>query len=189
MSVRPCQLQTFRVEITATPAQRARAYDLLEAGGDVWAWCIDRYHARRRAKEPQANSNIELWPELRVHGPFGDLSMTCAQDVAKNWSAVYFEAKRRQKAGECATLPLRKRRLVPVTCRKGKFILTPSTGDARARVRLETARSAPTLDLRLSHDHPYDEDLVRSVRLHGKPETSSSTSPRGSVCQRHRSLR
>ena len=63
----------------------------------------------------QANANTQLWPELKAHGSFGELSMHAAQDVAKNWSAAFFEAKRRQISGGCASLPLRNRRLVPVT--------------------------------------------------------------------------
>lgn len=55
----------------------------MEAAGDVWAWVIDRFHARVRAGLPNANSLGELWPDQKGHGPFGDLSVHCAQDVTK----------------------------------------------------------------------------------------------------------
>ena len=42
-----CVVRTFRVKVMSTPAKRRQAQALLMAGGDVWAWCIDRYHARR----------------------------------------------------------------------------------------------------------------------------------------------
>ena len=52
-----------------------------------------------------------------------------------------------------------------VTWRKGEFRLRPATDHTRARVELSMRRRADNLVLALSHDHPYDPDLVRSVRL------------------------
>src|SRR6516165_8726046 len=99
-------------KVMATVAKKARAYGLMVAGGDVWAWVIDRFHQRARAGLANANSLAELWPDQKAHGPFGELTAHCAQDVTKAWSAAFFEATRRRKAGGEARLPLKKHRLV-----------------------------------------------------------------------------
>ena len=115
--------------------------------------------------DSDANSLVQLWPDQKAHGPFGDPSAHCAQDLTKAWSAACFQTIRRRKLGGEAALPLKKRYLFPVTWRKGEFTLHRSTEQARARVELATRRGAENLVLSLSHDHPYDPGLVRSVRL------------------------
>jgi putative transposase len=160
-----CVVRTFRVKVMATPAKKSRAHDLLVSGGDAWAWCIDRFHARISDGLPNANSVVGIWPDQKGHGPFGELMSDCAQDVTRGWSAAYFETMKRRKNGEQARLPLRKRWVVPVTWRKGRFDLVPLVNGQRARVRLGTARGYPDLELALSVDHPYDPELVRAVRL------------------------
>ena len=120
---------------------------------------------RASARLPNANSLTDLWPDQKAHGPFGDLTAHCAQDLTKAWSAAFFETTRRKKAGEKARLPLKKRYVVPITWRKGEFRLRPATDHTRARVELSTRRGTDSLVLALSHDHPYDPSLVRSVRL------------------------
>jgi hypothetical protein len=58
--------------------------------------------------------------------------------------------------------------------------LRPCTGQESARVELATGRRAENLVLALSHDHPYDPGLVRSVRpWSAKPASSSWTSQPG----------
>jgi IS605 OrfB family transposase len=158
------EIRSYRVKVMSTRAKHRRATAMLVAGGDAWSFCIDRFHARIRAGLPNANSLIQLWPDQKAHGPFGDLSAHCAQDITKAWSSAYFEAIRR-KLGLRAALPLKKHHLVPVTWRKGEFTLVPSTGRTRARVELATRRRTEKLVLALSHDHPYDCELVRCVRL------------------------
>jgi hypothetical protein len=158
-------IRSYRLKVMSTSAKHQRADGLLVAGGDTWAWCIDRFRARLREGLPNANSLTELWPEQKAHGPFGDLTAHCAQDLTKAWSAAFFETTRREKAGMRARLPVKKRYLVPVTWRKGEFRLRPATDHTRARVELSMRRRADNLVLALSHDHPYDPDLVRSVRL------------------------
>jgi transposase len=158
-------VRTFRVKVMATPGKKKRARALLVAGGDTWAWCIDRFNGRAGSGLPSANSLVQMWPDQKAHAPFGELSVHCAQDVTKAWSAAFFETMRRKKAGKVARLPLRKRWLVPVTWRKGEFTLAPKSGGRRATVVLATARGYPNLALSLSHDHPYDPGLVRAVRL------------------------
>jgi putative transposase len=157
--------RTFRVKVMATPAKKARAYNLLVSGGDTWAWCIDRFHTRLRDELPNANSMVEMWPDQKRHGPFGQLTAHCAQDVTKAWSAAFFETMKRRKKGEQTRLPLRKRWLVAVTWRKGEFALSAASEVRRARAVLSTARGYANLELALSGDHPYDPELVRAVRL------------------------
>jgi putative transposase len=106
-----------------------------------------------------------MWPDQKRHGPFGQLTAHCAQDVTKAWSAAFFETMKRRKKGEQARLPLRKRWLVPVTWRKGEFALSAASEGRRARAVLSTARGYASLELALSGDHPYDPELVRAVRL------------------------
>jgi hypothetical protein len=96
-------------KVMATVAKKARAYGLMVAGGDVWAWVIDRFHERARAGLANANSLVELWPNQKAPGPFGELTAHCAQEVTKAWSAAFFGATRRKKAGQDAGLPLRRR--------------------------------------------------------------------------------
>jgi hypothetical protein len=82
-----CVARTFRVKVMSSPAKQRRAKEMLVAAGDTWAWTIDRFHRRRRADSPGSNSASDLWPEIRAHGSFGELTMHCAQDVAKCCSA------------------------------------------------------------------------------------------------------
>jgi hypothetical protein len=35
-----------------------------------------------------ADSLVQLWPDQKAHGPFGDLSAHCAQDLTSTWSAA-----------------------------------------------------------------------------------------------------
>ena len=132
---------------------------------DTWAWCIDRFHARIRDGLPNANSLVQMWPDQKGHGAFGELSVHCAQDVTKAWSAAFFETMKRRKKGEQASLPLRKRWLVPVTWRQGEFALSAASEGRWARAMLCTGRGYANLGLALSGDHPYDPELVRAVRL------------------------
>jgi transposase len=158
-------VRTFRTKVTAGKGKTKRAFALLESAGDAWAWVIDRFYDRQRAGLPNANSLVELWPEQKAHGPFGDLTAHCAQDVTKAWSTAFFEVLKRTRSGEKASLPLKKRRLVPVRWRKGEFTLTPACGRRRARVELCARRGVKNLVLPLSQDHPYAPDTVREVKL------------------------
>jgi hypothetical protein len=63
-----CVVRTFRVKVMATPAKKARAYNLLVSGGDAWAWCTDRFHTRIRDGLPNANSLVQMWPDQKRHG-------------------------------------------------------------------------------------------------------------------------
>src|SRR5712692_4962207 len=133
-------VRSFRVKVMATKGKNRQAFGLLVAGGDMWAWCIDRFHARIREGLPNANSPAQMWPDQKAHGPFGDMTAHCAQDVTKAWSQAFFEVMRKRKTGEKASLPLKKRRLMPVSWRKSEFHLIPSTPTSRARVELSMRR-------------------------------------------------
>src|SRR5260370_1828096 len=114
-------VRSFRMTVMAAGGKRERCVALLEDAGDVWAWCIDRFHDRLRRGLPSANSVTEMWPDQKAHGPFGDLTAHCAQDVTKGFSAAFFAAMRRRRGGEKARLPLRKRYPVSAPWRTGEF--------------------------------------------------------------------
>jgi len=122
---------------------------------------------------------VQMWPDQKGHGPFGELSVHCAQDVTKAWSAAFFETMKRRKNAEQAKLPLRKRWLVPVTWRKGEFALSAGSEGRRARAALSTARGYANLELALSGDHPYGPELVRAVRLIYPPRKFDTASTGG----------
>src|SRR5256885_13671136 len=117
--------RTARIALRTTPAQRRRCYGLLRSAGDVWAWVIDCNRALREWHCPQVAKFPALCREL-TGTSFGELSRTCAEDVLKRYSAAFFEAARRKKAGVRAGFPRRKRGLVPVRFRRGCFSLDGS---------------------------------------------------------------
>ena len=130
----------------------------MRAAGDVWAGLIDWNGERLRRGAPPIADFVALCRELtgvRV----GELSRTCAEGVARRYSDAWFEANRRRRAGEVARYPRRKKALVPVRFRAGQFSL-----DGR-RVRLQTARGAPPLTVRLARALPYPPAQVRAVSL------------------------
>src|SRR5258708_1979913 len=106
-------VRTFRVKVMSTECKKERCFALLADAGDVWAWCIDRFHDRFRQGLPSANSVTEMWPDQKAHGPFGDLTAHCAQDVTKGFSAAFFAAVRRRGAGGDGPGPVPRRGLVP----------------------------------------------------------------------------
>jgi hypothetical protein len=76
-------VRTFRVKVMATPAKKARAYNLLVSGGDTWAWCIDRFHAHIRGGLPNANSVVQMWPDQKRHGPVREIVWVTADVWAR----------------------------------------------------------------------------------------------------------
>ncbi len=156
-------VRSFTTKVMSPESRKRRAHQMLVSGGDAWAWVIDRFHDRIREGLRAANSLVELWPDQKAHGAFGELTAHCAQDVAKAWSAAYFETVRRKNEGERARLPLRKRQLVPITWRKGEFVLVKS--EHRPRVELSTRRGTKNLTLAFASQLPYDPAQVRAVRL------------------------
>jgi transposase len=158
-------VRTFRTKVMSTNAKKARAFALLVAAGDVWAWVIDRFHVRAALKLPNANGLCQLWPDQKAHGPFGELTAHCAQDVTKAWSVAFFAATRKRAVGENARLPLRKRRLVSVRWRKGEFRVHLREDGRRPRVELSTRRGTGNLVLALAKRPPYPPETIREVRL------------------------
>src|SRR5260370_3433802 len=150
--------RTSRSALRTTPAQRRRCYGLLRSAGDAWAWVIDCNRQLREWHCPRVVNFSALCPEL-TGTSFGELSRQCAEAVLKNYSTVFFEAARRQKAGVRAGFPRRKRGLVPVRFRWGCFSLDGS------RVRLGVARGAPELWVRLGRAVPYPSGSIRAVTL------------------------
>ncbi|TML43758.1 MAG: hypothetical protein E6G27_00685, partial [Actinobacteria bacterium] len=150
--------RTARLGLRLTRRQRRRCFGLLRAAGDVWAGLIDYNRGRlRRGAGPVADF-VALCRELtgvRV----AELPRTCAEGVARRYSDAWFEANRRRRAGEVARYPRRKKSLVPVRFRAGQFALDG------ARVRLQTARGAPPLVVRLARALPYPPAQVRAVTL------------------------
>src|SRR5438270_4573350 len=121
--------RTARIALRTTQAQRRRCYGLLRSAGDVWAWVIDCNRQLREWRCPQVANFSALCREL-TGTTFGELSRTCAEDVLKRYSIAFFEAARRQSAGQRAGFPRRKKGLVPVRFRWGCFRIEGS------RVRL-----------------------------------------------------
>src|SRR5260370_15343712 len=150
--------RTSRSALRTTPAQRRRCYGLLRSAGDAWAWVIDCNRQLREWHCPQVVNFPALCREL-TGTSFGELSRQCAEAVLKNYSTVFFEAARRQKAGVRAGFPRRKRGLVAVRFGWGCFSLDGS------RVRLGVARGAPELWVRLGRAVPYPSGSIRSVTL------------------------
>lgn len=150
--------RTARIALRTTPAQRRRCYGLLSSAGDVWAWVIDCNRQLREWHCPRVANFAALCREL-TGTSFGELSRTCAEGVLKNYSIAFFEAARRQSAGQRAGFPRRKKGLVPVRFRWGCFRIEGS------RVRLGVARGAPELWVRLGRAVPYPSDSIRSLSL------------------------
>ncbi|MBO0894628.1 MAG: hypothetical protein J2O39_09635, partial [Acidimicrobiales bacterium] len=114
-------VRTFVVKVMSTPAQKARAFALLEDAGDAWAWVIDRQNRAWREHRKADNDASALWKDQKAHGPFGLCSATSAQDVILSWQRSFFEASRRRRAGDqTARYPMSKRRYQPVVWRRGK---------------------------------------------------------------------
>src|SRR2546427_1591961 len=112
--------RTARIALRTTRAQRRRCYGLLRSTGDVWAWVIDRNRGLAEQHRPQVASFSALCREL-TGTSFGELSRHCAEAVLKNYSIAFYEAAKRQKAGLRASIPRRRRGLVPVRFRYGCF--------------------------------------------------------------------
>lgn len=167
-------IRSYRVKVMSTRAKHRRARGMLVAGGDAWAFCIDRFHERIRAGLPNANSLVQLWPDQKAHGPFGDLSAHCAQDVTKAWSAAYFQTMRRRKLGEEAALPLKKRYLFPVTWRKGEFTLHRSTGRERGESRARHPKGSGEPGSRALPRPPL-RPRARALRAPEAPRPASSS--------------
>lgn len=156
-------VRTFRVKVMSAGGKRERCFALLEDAGDVWAWCIDRFHDRLRQGLPGANSVTGMWPDQKAHGPFGDLTAHCAQDVTKGFSAAFFGDAAAASGGEGAAAAAQAASGAGHLA-QGR-VPADRAGARRARAVLLTRRGAPNLEIALSHGHRYDPRLVRALRL------------------------
>lgn len=152
--------RTARIALRLTRRQRARCFEQLYAGGDVWAWVVGANRERRLRDEPPVADYLQLCQELTARrAPFRELSMVGARSVLKRYSTSWSEAARRQQRGERAEFPRRKRSLMPIRFHHGVFQLQDR------KVRLPAARGTPELLLRLAREVPYPVEAVRAVTL------------------------
>src|SRR5262245_36791971 len=152
--------RSARITLRTTPAQRHRCLALLHAGGDVWAWLVDRARTRHHHGLPAQNGYTALCRDLARHQDgFGPLGSVGARSVLRHYATAWFEAARRRRCGQRARYPTRKRRYLPIRFYHGTFEL-----DGR-RLRLPTARGERPLRVRLARPVPYAAGRVRSVTL------------------------
>jgi IS605 OrfB family transposase len=152
--------RTCRISLRLTPAQRRRCFELLRAGGDVWAWALDTNHQRHTMDRLPIVTYPDWCRQLALHrGQFGELSAVGARSVLRRYSDAWMEAARRRRAGQPARFPHRKRRLFPIRFHHGIYALE------NRRVQLQVARGCPALWVRLMRPIPYPLEAVRSVTL------------------------
>src|SRR5467141_2847639 len=92
------------IAISATKAQRRRLYGLLRSAGDVRALVLDCNRQLRDWKLPPVVSYQGLCREI-AGMCFGELDMVGARSVLRRYSAEWFEAAKRRKAGGAAGFP------------------------------------------------------------------------------------
>jgi len=89
----------------------------------------------------------------------GELSVAAMRSVVRRYSDACFVTAARQRAGERARYPRRKRGLVPLRWSSGTFRVEPN------RVRLSVAQGARECWVRLARPIPYPIESLRSVTL------------------------
>jgi len=151
-------MRTARVVLRVTPAQRRRLIAMLRSGGDVWAALIEVNQIRFRCHAKPIFGYESWWREV-AGVPVGELSKAAICSVVRRYSAACCEVAKRKRAGQLAHYPRRKRALVPIRWRTGRFRI-----EGR-RVRVEMAAGAAPCWLRLSRPVPYPLETVRSVTL------------------------
>jgi hypothetical protein len=151
--------RTATVRLRLTRRQARRCYGLLRSAGDVWAWLLESNRQRHQEGQRPVTGYQALCRELTRIGTFGELSKVGARSVLRRYADAWFEAAKRRRAGLSASLPRRKRALVPVRYHHGTFTIQGQ------RVRLPVARSQPELWVRLTRPLPYQPDQVRAVTL------------------------
>src|SRR5207244_6220863 len=82
-----------------------------------------------------------------------------ARSVLRHYSAEWFEAAKRRKAGQPAGFPRRKRALLAVRWYHGTFRIEAD------RLRIPVRRGAPPLVVRLAREVPYPAESIRSLTL------------------------
>ena len=154
----PVVHRSARMALRLTPAQARRCYQMLRAGGDVWAALIELNAVRFRRNAKPLLGYADLCREVAAT-PVGELSVTAIRSVVKRYSDACMETSRRKRRGERARYPRRRQALKPLRWYAGTFEL------GQGRVRLSVAQGAPACWLRLARPVPYPVDEVRSVTL------------------------
>jgi len=150
--------RSARIAIRATKPQRRRLYGLLRSAGDVRALVLDCNRQLREWKLPPVVSYQGLCREI-AGMRFGELDTVGARSVLRHYSAEWFEAAKRKKAGMVAGFPRRKRALLAVRWYNGTFRID---GD---RLQIPVRRGAPPLVVRLAREVPYPPESIRSLTL------------------------
>src|SRR2546426_3989291 len=150
--------RSARIAIRATGPQRRRLYGLLRSAGDVRAWVLDCNRQLREWKLPPVVSYQALCREIAGMS-FGELDMVGARSVIRAYSAEWFEAAKRRKAGLPAGFPRRKKALLSVRWYHGTFRIVGE------RLRIPVRRGAPPLVVRLAREVPYPAGSIRSLTL------------------------
>ncbi|HEY6318106.1 MAG TPA: transposase, partial [Acidimicrobiia bacterium] len=150
--------RTARIELRVTPAQRRRLFGLLRSGGDVWTALLEvnRIRFPRHAKPI---FGYQAWCREAAGVQAGELSAAAIASVLRRYSSACFETAKRKRAGNKARYPRRRRALVPLRWRAGKFKVQGQ------RVRVSMAAGAPSCWLRLSRPIPYPVVSLRAVTL------------------------
>ena len=153
--------RSARIAIRATKAQRRRLCGLLRSAGDVRALVLDCNRQLREWKLPPVVSYQALCREIAGMS-FGELDSVGARSVLRHYSAEWFEAARRKKAGMVAGFPRRKKALIAVRWYHGTFRIDGN------RLRIPVARGARPLVVRLAREVPYPPGSIRSLTLLGE---------------------
>src|SRR5947199_3481085 len=98
--------RSARIAIRATKPQRRRLYGLLRSAGDVRALVLDCNRQLRAWKLPPVVTYQGLCREIAGMS-FEDLDTVAARSVLRSYSAEWFEAARRKKAGMVPGFPRR----------------------------------------------------------------------------------
>jgi len=80
-------IHSYRVKVMSTRAKHRRARGMLVAGGTP-GHSASTGSMNASGPGSDADSLVQLWPDQKAHGPFGDLSAHCAQDLTSTWSAA-----------------------------------------------------------------------------------------------------
>lgn len=151
--------RTARIALRPTRAQGKRLFGLLKSAGDVWAWLLDCNRQLRAWGDRPVVNYQALCREL-TGVRFGELDVSGARSVLKQYSQAWFEAAARRGRGARTGFPRRKRSWMPVRYTSGSSFAIEGN-----RVFIPVAKGTPRLSVRLSREVPYSTEQVRSITL------------------------
>jgi putative transposase len=105
--------RTARVGLRLTPAQTRRCFEMLRAGGDVWAALIE-VNRCRFARRARPIFGHYAWYREIAGVPVGELSVAAIRSVVRRYSDAYLVTAARKRAGGRARYPRRKRAVMPL---------------------------------------------------------------------------